>query len=378
MHKPTPSLLIFLFICLITAGCSSGPEKAINTAANALKNKDSEAFSSAVDIKSYLEISLTEQKEAYRKAMGSILGSNAASQAMQFADSLLPQNQINAAVNNFKQTIETGQLSILCQQSKTPDCPWVYESLEKAEVKEIGSNSAIASVDTPNGLRQWLSVRKYNDGWKIMAVSSSQNDAKYKASDERFSAIQEAIEKKKEKLIQTYKMYKIESDEFNKEVEKRKKARDEKEAKTKAIYANIIFSDVKISVEKGKPKFENKEKYLYNISTLIENKNTGEVTNYEIKTILKQGDIIVDSFSFNAGYNDELLPHQKYLKKWKIWSNSLTPEAAQKINDGTYSAVMSIEGLWMDGRLVDNLDTEPYMFGPTKPNGYDEWAQSQK
>lgn len=382
MHRSSHNILLLLLFLCLASGCSSGPEKAVSIAAEALKNKDSEAFSTAVDIKSYLEIAMTEEKAAYRRAMGSILGSNLAEQAMRFANNILPQAQINDAVKGFKQTVDTGQISLLCQQSQNPDCPWVYESLRNAKVKEVGDNSAVASVDTPNGIRQWLAIRRYDDNWKIMAVCSTEGDAKYKASDERLAAIQNAVEKIKSIQIETYKQY---EDRLNEHKNEQKRIENEKKeaiAKAQSILSNITFSDVKSSVTKEKKKYQNKDNFLFSMSTLVENKNDGKVSNYKIKVDLKVEDVIVDSFAFNPGNSSDLAAHQKYSKQWSIWVDSLTEDVANKVNDGSCLAVPSIEIAWFDGQIINpdgvgfgvlNSALAPLM----KPDGYDEWKQQQ-
>lgn len=393
-HSNKLTIFILAFFSAFAMGCSSGPEKAINAAAEAIKNKDPEAFEKAVDIKTYFEISQSEQMAAQKQAMSAILGSAFANKSMKYANSMLPPQTVDKAVKDFKEIISTGQITLMCQQSKKPDCPWLAESLEKAATQETGSNSAVASVDTPNGLRQWLAIRKYEDAWKIMGVTSTEERAKYLASDKRIADIQKAKEEAERKAkeeaarrerererrqIAIYKNYEKQLEDYSVLKEKAEATRN----KSNELASKIIFTDFKANAT---TKGNHGEGIVLEMRASIKNTNEKRASNYTIKFNVLDGDNSVHSFSYRH-HRAELPPHQKLNKSWKFWIPEISSDKAQYINQGKYRIVPSVIYAIIgrgelkisdnDRDLLDWTTLSLLRNIPQKPKGYDEWKSQQ-
>ena len=73
--------------------------------------------------------------------------------------------------------VGTGELVAQCTRSQSPDCPWEPQALKKAEVKELGTDAAIARVTTPANMTSWLALRKVGEKWLIVGKAVLEDQA---------------------------------------------------------------------------------------------------------------------------------------------------------------------------------------------------------
>lgn len=170
--------LLLILAALVAACVSSGPQKALNGMAEALKKNDSAAFLAGIDIKSFAnnDIKNLTREEA---PLG-LLDSLGRSLGIGGMDELLGSIvDMEARVSNhFNRGVSTGELMAQCRQADTPNCPWVPESLNDAKVIEIGSDAAVAQITTPARITSWLALRKIDGKWLVVGQAVMESTAR--------------------------------------------------------------------------------------------------------------------------------------------------------------------------------------------------------
>ena len=180
--------LCAIALLVLIAGCQPdrGPQQTLlDSAADALENKDPQKFMACLDIQAYSVNqlkNLTKNDEVLNSLdkLGNTLG-------------LGGLNNIIGSIVDITGTVEqemnqgvaTGPMMAQCRTSITPDCPWVPQSLKAAKIIEVGPDAAIASVTTPANITSWLSLRKEGNAWKIVGRAPLENLARRYASPPR-------------------------------------------------------------------------------------------------------------------------------------------------------------------------------------------------
>ena len=168
--------LCAIALLVLIAGCQPdrGPQQTLlDSAADALENKDPQKFMACLDIQAYSVNqlkNLTKNDEVLNSLdkLGNTLG-------------LGGLNNIIGSIVDITGTVEqemnqgvaTGQMMAQCRTSITPDCI------------EVGPDAAIASVTTPANITSWLSLRKEGNAWKIVGRAPLENLARRYASPPR-------------------------------------------------------------------------------------------------------------------------------------------------------------------------------------------------
>ena len=170
---------VLLILAALVAACvSSGPQKALNGMAEALKKNDSAAFLAGMDMKSFAN---NEMKNlAKEEAPLGLLDSLGRSLGIGGMDEILGSIvDMEARLHNqFNRGVSTGELMAQCREVEAPNCPWVPESLNNAKITEIGSDAAVAQVTTPAHMTSWLALRKVGDRWLVVGRAVMENTAR--------------------------------------------------------------------------------------------------------------------------------------------------------------------------------------------------------
>ncbi|MDO5536267.1 MAG: hypothetical protein Q4F72_01860 [Desulfovibrionaceae bacterium] len=180
------TIVLILALCLPLAACKekSGPEKALDTTAKALKDKNSALFLNQLDINAFTYhelVNLRKDNTLLDLAgnLGSLLGIDNQLQELLVAASSLKEQYIST----FTRTVNSGELPAHCSRSLTADCPWDPAGLEKAEVQLLDENAAIARVTTSANITSWVALRKKGEAWAIVGKAPSQETATLFAKD---------------------------------------------------------------------------------------------------------------------------------------------------------------------------------------------------
>ncbi len=144
LRRPSPFLLVAaLLAALLTACFASGPQKALNSLAEALNKNDSAAFLAQLDLKTFAANqikNLTREDQALSSldSLGRMLGLGG-------MDDLLGSvlNMENRLQSQYTRGVSTGEMMAQCREARTPDCPWVPESLKQAQVTELSDTAAV-------------------------------------------------------------------------------------------------------------------------------------------------------------------------------------------------------------------------------------------
>lgn len=172
----------FFAPCLLAGallGCTtSGPQKALDAQADALSKNDSAAFLAQMDLKAFAanqvkNMTRDDQALSTLDSMGRMLGLGG-------MDELLGSViDMEARLGKqYTRGVSTGELAAQCRTAATPDCPWVPESLRKAQVTELGQDAAVAKVTTPAGMTSWLALRKKGERWLVVGQAMLEGTAK--------------------------------------------------------------------------------------------------------------------------------------------------------------------------------------------------------
>ena len=170
---------VLLILAALVAACvSSGPQKALNGMAEALKKNDGAAFLAGMDMKSFAN---NEMKNlAKEEAPLGLLDSLGRSLGIGGMDEILGSivDMESRLHNQFNRGVSTGELMAQCREVETPNCPWVPESLNNAKITEIGSDAAVAQVTTPAHMTSWLALRKVGDKWLVVGRAVMESTAR--------------------------------------------------------------------------------------------------------------------------------------------------------------------------------------------------------
>lgn len=165
----TALLALPLLACMAT-----GPEKALNTLANALETKDSALFLAQMDGRQY---AATEIRTKTAQSRGlSALDSVGRQLGLGGVEDVLGSIvDMEADVRRtFTRGVDTGELEAQCRVRTTADCPWVAASLRAASITEINATAAVARVTTPAGITSWLALNKRGEQWLITGKAPSE------------------------------------------------------------------------------------------------------------------------------------------------------------------------------------------------------------
>lgn len=153
--------------------------------AKAMEENNSQAFLAQIDMDAYAASflkSMTKNNEALNSinVLGQMLGLGNIDQLVNGIIDVKAK-----LVNDFSRGVASGELMAQCAKATTPDCPWVPQSLREAQVKEIGSNAAIAKVTTPERLTCWLALQNISGKWFVVGRAVLEDDAKKLALAEK-------------------------------------------------------------------------------------------------------------------------------------------------------------------------------------------------
>lgn len=174
---------VLLILAALVAACvSSGPQKALNGMAEALRKNDSAAFLAGMDLKSFANNDIKNMTK--EEAPLGLLDSLGRSLGIGGMDELLGSIvDMEARLHNhFNRGVSTGELMAQCRQAETPNCPWVPESLSNAKVTEIGSDAAVAQITTPARMTSWLALRKIDGKWLVVGQAVMESTARQYAA----------------------------------------------------------------------------------------------------------------------------------------------------------------------------------------------------
>ncbi len=169
--------VILFFVVLLCACTESGPQKTLNNLAQALEKKDSDYFVSQIDMPRFAAAqinNMTKVSEPLRAldAVGRMLGLGGMEHLIgAVRDMQAKENE------RFMRGVGTGELMLMCKEAKTPDCPWVPQSLREAEIFDITEGMAVAQITTPTNISSWLALTKIGDSWKVVGQSPLKSDA---------------------------------------------------------------------------------------------------------------------------------------------------------------------------------------------------------
>ena len=178
--RPSLQLTLFLAIsaALLTACFVSGPQKTLSQLAQALQKKDVDAFLPLLDLQALAsnDIKNLTQENHPLSVMDSLGREMGLGSVEGLLGSLLGDRAGDLA-KSFAEGVHSGVLEEQCRTSTNSRCPWVAASLEKAEVKEVGKNAAVAKVVTPAGGVSWLALQNRANGWVVVGRSGSEKMA---------------------------------------------------------------------------------------------------------------------------------------------------------------------------------------------------------
>lgn len=394
--------ILAIALAVFATGCGSGPQTTLDKVADALETKDGEAFSQVVDIARCFEIGYKMEKTAFRNTMSQILKgiTGSSSQTARMADLVLPDVQRQKGAEMFKELVNTGQILMLCQQSKKPDCPWVPDSLRKAEVKEVADNIAVAAVDTPNGLRQWVGLREVEGEWIVKVVAKTDVLAQELVSDKYLAAEAEAREKvriaEEQRKAQKFIGYERILDKYERskkgyaELERKKAERKDLQKK---FLSEVSAEDITVALKKDGRGF----RYL-DIKATVMNKTDKPITVKKMSvggydSYNKKTPQHIRTLGFGAD-NLQCAPGESKAANWKVSVGSndfghmwlqLFPEFFHfvvkvdtvEVDLGGEFGVTTIANRIFSSSKIGALPYLPKPIEPRKPKGYDEWKQSQ-
>ena len=159
------------------------PKEMLHKCAKALDENDASAFIACFDMKACASVqiqTMTRENDALNTL--DFLGRNLGLGGM---EDLIGNvfDMENSLQQNFVKKSSTGELAKECSRKEKTGCPWVPESLRKAEVKTHGDNQAVARVKAPTGITTWLALGKKDKGWHIVGWAALESDAKRYAED---------------------------------------------------------------------------------------------------------------------------------------------------------------------------------------------------
>lgn len=163
---------------LLLACQSSGPDKTLGEMAKALRQNDSAAFISCIDLGTFAANELrtvTKSNPALGAldSIGKMLGlGNMDSMVEKFVD--MPAR----LREQFNYGVSTGELAAQCRQSASSGCPWTAEALASAKSVMIGESAAVAKVTVASGLTTWLALRRFGNVWKVVGMAPLENEAR--------------------------------------------------------------------------------------------------------------------------------------------------------------------------------------------------------
>ncbi len=170
---------VLLLVSIFLVACTgSDAEVPLNKMADALADKNPTLFLEQMDMSRYATAQVHNQTNASEPlkaldAVGKMLGIGGLSDLIgAVSDMERKENEY------FTHGISTGELELMCKESKKTNCPWVATSLRNAELVEISDVAAVARITTPTNISTWLSLAKINNVWKVVGSSELQSVAK--------------------------------------------------------------------------------------------------------------------------------------------------------------------------------------------------------
>ncbi|MBQ7608307.1 MAG: hypothetical protein IJU76_10115 [Desulfovibrionaceae bacterium] len=79
---------------------------------------------------------------------------------------------------NFVKKVSTGALVQECSRSDASGCPWVPDSLRRADVRKVDDSCAIARIVSPAKMTTWLALAKRGERWMIVGWADLEETAK--------------------------------------------------------------------------------------------------------------------------------------------------------------------------------------------------------
>lgn len=187
MRKNVITLMLVLGLAFLLAACqTSGPQKTLNAAAQALTEKNSQNFMAQIDMDAFASHELVNLKQdnsllSFAGDLGALFGfGNRMDQWLESAMDLKSQY-----TRTFTRMVSSGELVAQCTRSQSPDCPWEPGALKKAKVVEIDDTAAVAQVTTPANMTSWLALRKEGDTWYIVGKAVLEEQARKFATNTR-------------------------------------------------------------------------------------------------------------------------------------------------------------------------------------------------
>ncbi len=185
--KKCAALLLAMCLAMPLAGCeSSGPKGACDRAASALTKKDSALFIAQFDMDAYayhelVNLSKDNGLMKLTDQIGSLFGIND-----QLNEIILNATNLKGQTEEtFKRTVANGEMAAICSRSTSADCPWDVTGLEKAKIKELNEEAAIATVTTKANVTSWVALRKKGETWVIVGKAPTEDKAVLFATDQK-------------------------------------------------------------------------------------------------------------------------------------------------------------------------------------------------
>ncbi len=168
MKKYTLLLLMTFLLSACNQTSSSNP---LSNMADALEKKDPELFLQQIDMSRYAKAQLdnmTNESEPLKAldAVGKMLGIGGMSDLIGAVS-----DAKNKEIKHFNRGVSTGELELMCKQSKKPNCPWVATSLNNAKMENISDTASVARVTTPTNISTWIALAKIGENWKVVGMS---------------------------------------------------------------------------------------------------------------------------------------------------------------------------------------------------------------
>ena len=185
--KKCAALMLTMCLAMPLAGCeSSGPKGACDRAASALEKKDSALFLAQFDMDAYayhelVNLSKDNGLMKLTDQIGSLFGIND-----QLNDLILNATNIKGQTEEtFRRSVANGEMAAICSRSTAADCPWEAAGLEKAKIKELNEEAAIATVTTKANVTSWVALRKKGETWVIVGKAPTEEKAALFATDKK-------------------------------------------------------------------------------------------------------------------------------------------------------------------------------------------------
>lgn len=381
-----------MMAALFLIGCTSGPEKAMNKAAEAIEKKDPKAFAEVVQLEmagAFHQAFRFRGKIKPEKTFTGEPTTNIAAAVIRVAS-----QQDRSWGENMSQLIATGKILVLMGKGHYESYPWNPASLRSASIKEA-EGGAIAVVDLPNGLRRWFCLVEKDDSWKIFAVAPDEELATYSVSKEVGSHLNASIagfkaqeEDKRKKQIAKYKAYDAHLENvaaYKAEVEKeyvRLKSIQQKKLKS------LEVRNLKTHVEQNKR--GSGVYYDLFIKADIFNGLPHQVKRASFDLVLvKDPNNKEELGSINLAYRDKISPQNTLKKKWHVNLGKTRKDIFDKLKSGEYQIAIvpykirtteesissHVSRATIEGRLLSERPRAMMMF---KPTGYDKWKAEQE